>query len=345
MMLRSFFLIAALLLPITATAQAVSHKEALRILTPPAGMLLHGVYTGGITGEEDDITPADLSAYIRTVGKRPAWVYFSNNWYRSRAFPTKTASWIRKAGVTPFVRLMLRSDPSQDHGDPVFTTKAIARGDFDADLAKWARAAARFKTPILAEWGTEMNGDWFQWNARWNGRAKGAERFAAAYRRIIDISRANGATNIIWVFHVNHADGPRTRWNRMEKYYPGDDYIDWMGISLYSMQGPDEDEKTAFIAIDQTIKRLVKLAPTKPIIIAEFGTDVNNAREPAAAWADQALKHILSGRWPNLIGFSWWNETWPNGDDPKDATDTRIQSDGQLTKLFRRHLLNPKIKH
>ena len=342
-MLRLIALILVLLLPLPALAEATPHENALRALNPPAGKLLHGTYTGGRTGEEDDITPADLNAYVRTVGVKPAWVYFSNNWYRSRAFPTATAKWIRASGATPYVRLMLRSDPGQDHRDPLFTTNAIANGKFDADLAKWARTAATFKTPILAEWGTEMNGEWFQWNARWNGRRKGAERFAAAYRRIIDISRANGATNIVWVFHVNHADGPETNWNRMEKYYPSDAYIDWLGISLYSMQGPHEDERTPFSAVDKTVKRLTRMAPTKPFIIAEFGTDVHNPREPAAQWAESALKDILGNRWPQLIGFSWWNETWPNDDDPANDTDIRIQSSPALSSVFRRALKHPRV--
>lgn len=156
---RAYILCLAIaLLPATLRAEATTHARALHALAPPQGKLLHGTYTGGRTGEEDDITPADLRAYIRTVGAKPAWVYFSNNWYRSRAFPANTAKWIRAAGCTPFVRRMLRSDTTQDHGDPLYTAKAIARGDFDADLAKWAKAAAAFKTPVLAEWGTEVNG-------------------------------------------------------------------------------------------------------------------------------------------------------------------------------------------
>jgi len=342
-MLRLVTLALILLLPLAAHAQATSHKSALQAVTPPQGKLLAGTYTGGRSGEEDDIQPSDLKTYIRTIGHRPAWVYFSNNWYRSRAFPTATAKWVRASGATPFVRLMLRSDPTQDHGDALFTTRAIASGKFDADLAKWARQAAAFKTPIIAEWGTEMNGEWFQWNAKWNGRNKGAARFAATYRRIIDISRANGATNIIWVFHVNWADGPPRAWNRMEKYYPGDEYIDWLGISLYSMQAPYETEPTAFAQIDQTMRRLHKMAPSKPVIIAEFGTDVNNPQEPAAEWASKALNLILSGKYPQLTGFSWWNETWPNGDDPAHNTDMRIQSDPALIQVFRKALKHPRV--
>ena len=327
---------------VAARAETVSHARALAALTPPAGKLLFGAYTGGRSGEEDDITLADVTAYEATVGHRVAWVYFSNNWYRSRAFPAKTARWIRRHGATPYVRLMLRSDPEQDHAEPRFTLRRIARGDFDADLSRWMADAARFGTPILAEFGTEMNGEWFQWNARWNGRRRGAARFAAAYRHIVDLARENGAGNIVWVFHVNWADGPERPWNRLEGYYPGDAYIDWMGISLYSMQGPHEDEPTAFAEITRTLARLARLAPQKPVIIAEFGTDVHNPREPAAPWAEKALGLILSGRYP-IIGFSWWNETWPNGDDPADATDLRIASDPALRTLFRRRLKDPRI--
>jgi len=47
-------------------------SDTLRALAPPAGKLLHGVYTGGRNGEEDDFRPSDLDAYIRTVGAKPA---------------------------------------------------------------------------------------------------------------------------------------------------------------------------------------------------------------------------------------------------------------------------------
>jgi hypothetical protein len=76
---------------------------------PPAGKLYHGVYPGGISGEEDDITAKDVATYEQTVGKKAAWVYFSHNWFRGREFPEATAAWIRDGGAVPFIRLMLRS--------------------------------------------------------------------------------------------------------------------------------------------------------------------------------------------------------------------------------------------
>lgn len=89
----------AMCLAICGTAAAAPMKVG----PPPAGTLYHSVYPGGVTGEEDDITPADVDAYEAQVGKSVAWVYFSNNWYRSRAFPTATATWIRDRGAAPYI--------------------------------------------------------------------------------------------------------------------------------------------------------------------------------------------------------------------------------------------------
>ncbi len=333
---RILILLIASAMPAALQAKAMPHEAALRAVKPEGGRLLFGAYPGGRTGEEDDIAPADVTAFERAAGRRVDWVMFSHNWYRTRAFPAATVRWIRKRGAIPYIRLMLRSDPETDHREPRFTLSRIARGDFDADLSRWMRAAARFGTPIIAEYGTEMNGAWFPWNGRWNGRQKGPARFVAAYRHIIDLARANGASNVIWVFHVNWSDDPQKRWNRFENYYPGDQYIDWLGVSLYSMQGPEETDPTPFSAIEGTMKRLHAMAPAKPVIIAEFGTDVHNPHEPAAAWAEKALRLIHSGRWPALIGYSWWNETWQNDDTPAHDTDMRLTSDPALARTFRR---------
>ena len=327
---------------LAASASTAAHARAVAALTPSRGRLLHGTFPGGFTGEEDDITLAQLQAYERAVGKRVAWVCFSHNWFNGRRFPTDTARWILAHGATPYVRLMMRSDSEEMKREPRYTLRRIAEGRFDADLARWGRAAAALGVPIIAEYGTEMNGEWFRWNGRWNGRARGGERFRAAYRHIVEVTRAAGADNIVWVFHINHQDAPDTSWNRFEHYYPGDDVIDWCGVSAYSMLRPDEDERTDFVAtFERAYGRLRRLAPRKPVIVAEFGTDIHNPLEPAAPWADRALAAITGGRWPGLIGFSWWNETWPNDDNT--PTDLRVWKDAELARVFRRRLRNAPL--
>ena len=334
-----FIVFFALMCSSAPGAETLSHQQTLTQVVPATGKLLHGVFPGGKSGDEDDITPEDVDTYEKAVGKRVSWIMFSHNWFAGRKFPIQMASWIRARKAVPYIRLMLRSDTVEDHREPHFTLKKIAGGKFDRNLKSWGKAAAGFSTPIIVEFGTEMNGRWFPWNAVWNGKRKGAHRFVKAYRHIIDVVRSTGASNIIWVFHINNDDDPDRKWNRFENYYPGDDYIDWLAISIYSAQSPFDDYLIDFTkALPRLMKRFAKLAPDKPVIIAEFGSDVHHKKENAANWADAAMKMILSGRWPQLIGFNWWNETWPNGDNPNRATDLRVQSSPTLAKVMKNHL-------
>lgn len=318
--------------------------------------IFHAVYPGGQTGEEDDITPADLASYEQTVGKTAAWVYFSNNWYRSRAFPLATAAWIREAGSVPYIRLMLRDSPEQDRPNRTFTLSRILSGEFDADFKSWARAARDFGTPLIAEFGTEVNGSWFPWNGVWNGGGTtdgygdpnvpdGPERFRDAYRRIISLMRGEGASNVLWVFHANNDDWPEKPWNRLENYYPGDDVIDWVAVSVYGAQTPQEDWWEEFTPMmDVVYPRLTALAPTKPLILAEFGVTLRNPRGSQSEWARAALTDLIGLRWPRIMGFSWWNEFWQNDDNPKHDTTMRVQDNPALARVFQELVgANPNV--
>ena len=52
------------------------------------------------------------------------------------------------------------------------------------------------------------------------------------------------------------------------------------------------------------------------------------------AWARAALQEITSLRYPNLIGFSWWNERWQNDDNPTHDTTMRLQDNPELEEVF-----------
>src|SRR5438874_6236302 len=219
-------------------------EPAAWVQPPPAGKLYHGFYWGDVGTDthdptEHDVTPLDVTRYEQTVGAKTAWVYVSNNWFQSRKFPIETCAWIRDLGKLPYVRLMLRSDVDQRHGERKFSLQKIIAGEFDVDLRAWARDARAFGLPILIEWGTEPNGNWFSWNGKWNGGAtEGPKRYIAAYRHIVDLMRNEGATNLTWVWHVNWYDEPEQKWNAFENYFPGTDYCDWVALSAYGPTMP-----------------------------------------------------------------------------------------------------------
>ena len=56
------------------------------------------------------------------------------------------------------------------------------------------------------------------------------------------MAREEGAYNIRWVFHVDPWDEPVEEWNKFENYYPGDEWIDWVGASVYGRQLPSDQE-------------------------------------------------------------------------------------------------------
>ena len=328
---------------VLAVCASVSSAESAPIASPPPGKFYHGFYWGGVGTDthdpsEHDVTPADVARYEQAVGKKTAWIYFSDNWFESRAFPAETCGWIRGLGKVPYVRLMLRSDVDQKHSEKAFTLQKIIAGEFDGDLRAWARAAKDFGSPLLIEWGTEPNGNWFGWDGKMNGGAReGPARYVQAYRHIVDLTHAEGAHNLQWVWHVNWYDEPEATWNRFENYFPGETYCDWLGVSAYgptTPRTPDGSESFAF-KMRRAYPRLTRLAPDKPIIVAEFGCDLHNRRVAAAQWAKSALEDLLSDRWPAIIGFCWWNEGWQNDDTKKHDSDLIILHDRELTRVFR----------
>jgi hypothetical protein len=320
-----------------------SQAETQRVQPPTPGKLYQGFYWGGVGTDthdptEHDVTAADVVRYEQAVGTKTAWVYFSDNWFESRKFPTEICGWIRGAGRIPYVRLMLRSDVDQRHRDKKFSLENIIRGDFDSDLRLWAREAKAFDSPILIEWGTEPNGDWFSWNGKWNGGAgEGSKRYVTAYRHIVDLMRAEHVDNLTWVWHVNWYDEPERKWNALENYFPGTDYCDWVALSAYGPLTPRTEDgiETFRSKIDEAYPRLTKVAPGKPMIVAEFGCDLHNRQLKVVTWTRNALEDLFSNRWPAIVGFCWWNEGWQNDDIKRHDTDMIVLHDPELTRVFR----------
>lgn len=319
-----------------------------QIPLPPAGALYHGVFPDGPSGIESDITLKDLRSYEDTVGKTAAWVYFSHQWFEGASFPRETAEWIRAAGSVPYIRMMTWSEWRRYRQDALYSPQNIVEGRVDSILRSWCGAAREFGTPLIVEYGTEVNLEWTPWNGMWNGAEEldgygdpnlpdGPERFRDSYRHIIRICREEGADNITWVFHINSGDVPKlNEWNRFEYYYPGDEWIDWIGLSTYAAQAPSDEYWENFTdSMDLTYTRLKLVAPDKPIIIAEMGAPQYHPLGDQAEWAREALTAMLSGRYPRVIGFSWWNEWWQNDDNPDNASDMRVQNNSALAAVFR----------
>ncbi len=248
-------------------------------LTSPISGLYHGAFPD-FGGEESNVTQQRILDFETLIQKELAWVYFSDNWLDNLSFPYDEVTTIHQTGRTPFIRMMARSDFGEKGADPVYTMQNIIDKKFDTQLIAWANEAKNINYPLLVEFGTEVNGNWFPWNGEFNGKdtldtygnpslADGPERFRDAYRHIIDLFRGEGVTNITWFFHVDAHSEPNEQWNSIENYYPGDDYIDWLGVSIYGPQLQSEDFETFSDILDEIYPKLTQLS-NKPIAILEF---------------------------------------------------------------------------
>ena len=250
---------------------------------------------------------------------------------------------------------MLRSKSTSYACESEFTLRKIADGTFDDDLRKWGESAAEVTAigfPLICEWGTEANGAWFPWNALYDGGEAGPGLFKDAYRRIVQTVRHGGGSDISWVYHVNHQSDPAADWNTIERYDPGPDCTDWVGVSLYGGLDPAEQpsEWTVFSQRYGEIRGdLVKLAGRRPIMISEFGCTVASVPDghgnyqfdgtATAQWATDALNCILHRKYPEIRGFSWWNEGWTNA-GPVPATEMRVQKVPELRQAFQSAFVN-----
>lgn len=327
------------MIPFFSSCLKKGEKEKISLhakLLPPVYGVYHSCYPD-FSDDEDSVNTFSILNFEALAHKQVAWVYFSNNWWNGIKFPKKEVELIHSLGKIPHIRMMPRSNDVGNGGDPVFSLQKIIDGDFDASLTQWAIDARETMIPLNLEFGVEVNGNWFPWNGSWNGggttteygnlyEPDGPERFKDAYRHIINLFRRNNVDNATWFFHVNYDNAPDFSWNEMKKYYPGDDYIDWIAISVYGIQNPNDtyEWKTFEQILDKAYPEFTSISANKPLSINEFGVCEAPALGDKGAWISNALQVIKSGKYSRIKAISYWNETWQNADG--SVSDLRINS-------------------
>ncbi len=251
-------------------------------LIPVEGKKYFGSFT--FNGTEDTVTKEQIIDYEELIGKKIAWAYFSNNWLDSLIFPEKNVNEILEAGSIPYIRLMPRSIFEEGMPEPKWNLLDIINGKYDTMLKAWAEEAKHANSNLLVEFGTEVNGSWFSWNGIYYGGGTtdgygdpnypdGPEIFRDAYRHIIEICDSAGADNITWFFHFDVNPDIEEDWNSLQYYYPGDEYIDWIGVSVYGPFGPGD--KYSWYRPDELIEKAHQMcsdiSKDKPYAILEFG--------------------------------------------------------------------------
>ncbi len=299
-----------------------------------------GIYVGAFPdmgSTEDSVTIERLKDFENITGQKPVWVYFSNNWFGKIEFPKKEVEIIKEFGSIPFIRIMPRSDFSDNKADPVYTLQRIIDGKFDSELKRWILDAKQYCSPLMVEFGTEMNGDWFPWCGYYNG--KDPKKFRDAYIHIIKMFRKAGVDNVTFVFHVNYDSSPEESWNTMPAYYPGDEYIDWIGMSIYGAQTPKDEWINISEIFNVAYKEMSEISSKKPLAIFEFGV-VEDKRKPE--WLKEFFKLIRQNKYNRIKGISYWHSSWENED--KTISNMRLDSSPESLEAYKESISDKIFK-
>jgi beta-mannanase len=150
---------------------------------------------------------------------------------------------------------------------PDYAASRIAEGRHDEYIEAWASATAAVEATMWLRPMHEMNGTWYPWAGGVAGNRPGD--FVAAWRHVHDVFARYGGGNVKCVWAPNSPDVPDG--NRFEAYYPGDRYVDVLGLDAYNW-GAAVPQNGGWRSVDEVfardLARLRSLGP-QPIWITE----------------------------------------------------------------------------
>lgn len=296
---------------------------------PGVGAVL-GVFVSGV--------PEDmrlLESLERTVRRRFMMVTFYQAWGSrpDQQFDPRALNRIVAHGaipvltwepwVTDFTRPGLPPMPDRQFRN----LRAISSGQYDFYIERWARGAREWGHPLMVRLGHEMNASWYPWGERAFGNT--AEDYIAMWRHVVGIFRRVGAHNVLWVWSAALVPLGET--------YPGDDYVDWVGITVlnFGTVPPGWKWRSFEDLFSSYYDELKKMG--KPIIIAEVASAEEGGDK--AGWIRDSMASLRES-FPQVKAFMWFNtvqdQYWP--------INWSLTSSREAASAFRRAAADPYFK-
>ena len=314
-----------------------------RAMTPfPTGLCYTGAFLGW--GEyEDNVTLRGLREFETLSGRRAALVPFSVFFGRGGENFSSNLKVIEEYGAVPIVRLMPWGPPYWVPGyESEYDLRLIVQGEFDDFISGIAKEIRAFPWGVIVTFGPEMNGDWFPWSGVYQGGGKrdgfgdpdaydGPELFRAAYRHVVDLFRQEGCKNVYWLFQVNYDSVPEVQWNSPLLYYPGDSYVDVLGLSIYGEQYQDEPWVSFDVIAQEALEGVKVLLDKKPLILPEWGVGEWPPHDKAK-WYREALERLSDPGGPFRAAVIY-SDAWENDDGT--ISDLRIDSSKEALEAYR----------
>jgi mannan endo-1,4-beta-mannosidase len=308
----------AIILPsATSTANLATSTESPKPIPPgPCIGKIPAHFAGIAVKRQIDVNSA---TFATATGRSPQIVEFYNPFLQP--FAAHQALKVIKAGRIPLIQLNLYK----------VTAAKIAAGVYDRHLRNYANAVRNFGCVIVLSLGHEMNGWWYPWGSR---TGTTPAEFIAAWKHVHDLFARQHADNVIWSWDPTHqykSPAPGKVATPASEWYPGKDYVDWIGIDgylNYDKNGHAQNFKEIF---GYELSDIRRIAPHKLIYLGE------TAVSPGSAALKQ-IENLFAGLSQYHLAGLVWFDALGQVDQTGKRKDFRLQLRNQDAALYNKLL-------
>lgn len=267
--------------------QPVVTPRSLARLEPAAGLML-GSYVDerGINAAGNLVIPDLLGAGLAVYFRYHKLIDPAQATLNQTVFPSRLAAAVQRVGGALHIALE-PSMPLEQVTERIVTSFALAVRD--SGLPVFVRFASEFNDPS-------------------NAWSRDPRLFKEKFRLVSSVLHRiapNAAT--VWMPMAS-------RLEVLDSYYPGAEYVDWAGVSLYSMPFSNGDRSRSNLRVsplDVLEKFYAKYADRHPIQVSEYAASSETLLTPSvdySSFAAQKMRMLYWGaflRLPRLKNINW----------------------------------------
>lgn len=242
-----------------------------------------------------DWQPSAITTFETLVGKQMSIYATFVHWGNEKEFPMLYTSSVRDAGKTMLIFWEATDYNNSSVNQPQFNYDSINAGSWDSYFTQFAKDAATYNGPVILIPFSEMNDNSTPWGGQVNGNTP--QKFITAYQRIRGFFK--NATNVKFGWSPNNVSSPQTAQNDLDAYYPGDAYVDYVGVDGFNFGNPWQTWSQVF---DKALTQLSK--HNKPMLISSTASAAGSNK---ATWISDGFGTQIKN-YPLVQGWVWFNE-------------------------------------
>ena len=341
---------------LAASTPTVTATSTTKAIPSPSTPLLTGAYIG-----ESGSYSYNLELFKNWLDHSPALTMEFVEGLRSEdvvsQFLSNRMTPIWEAGSIPVITWLPSTGTIDETSSDI--ARDIADGVHDGLLETWASKLGDWTTDddiqrrFYFRPGHEMNGNWFPWSAA--DSSSTTDDYIEMWQHIHTIFTADSLdeTTIQWVWSPN-AD--EIGGIRAEEYYPGDDFVDWVGLDGFNFGDSQSYSqwRTPEEIFGPMLERIRELTE-KPVSLPEVASSSFREGDPDPSAKAMWVRRLFSFVDDQDIRMVNWFNAEKSGPDESDwavfggerGTDTyEIDGDAYATYgAYRATVSSPSVIH